>query len=52
MSRTEARSREREAPTDRTRRPVEEPYRAPSVHIFNTEDKQDKKNRVPDRESG
>ena len=51
-SRTEARSRECKAPADRTRRPVEEPDRAPSVQILNPEDEQGKKNGVPNRESG
>ena len=52
MSWAEARSRERKAPADRTRRPMEEPDRASSVQILNLEDEQGKKNGVPNRESG
>ena len=51
MSKAEARSREREAPADQSRRPVEEPDREASVQIINPEDKQGKKNGVPNRES-
>ena len=51
MSKAEARSREREAPADRTRRPVEEPDREASVQIINPEDEQGKKNGIPNQES-
>ena len=51
MSKAEARSREREALADRTRRPVEEPDREASVQIINPEDEQGKKNGIPNQES-
>ena len=50
LSRAEARSKEREAQADRTRKLVEEPDRAASVQIL--EDEQRRTNGVPNRESG
>ena len=55
MSKAEARSREREAPADRTRRMVEEPDREASVQItydsVNPEDGWDERSRTPNQGS-
>ena len=50
-SRTETRDKERKHPVGRTRGPVEEPRRAPSVQILNSDDKRDQGNGASDQAS-